>query len=171
MLTQITKVSFGDPLIPPPNSPPSLPKVEVKWKLLSDVWLFVTPWTIVHGILQARSSWPRNRTRSPALQTDSLPTELSGHPLPKFSSVQSLSRIRHFETPWTAARQASLSIINSWSLLKLVSIKLVPKIGTGQKFLSNLNWMSSVIWDLFVAFLTVKVSAVTVDVLSNCLTS
>ena len=36
-------------------------------------------------------------------------------------SVQSLSRVQFFETPWTAARQASLSITNSQSLLKLVS--------------------------------------------------
>ena len=37
-----------------------------------------------------------------------------------FSSVQSLSRVWLFVTPWTAARQSSLSIINSWSLLKLI---------------------------------------------------
>ena len=43
----------------------------------------------------------------------------------QFSSVQSLSRVRLFATPWTAARQASLSITNSWSLLKLMSIELV----------------------------------------------
>ena len=42
-----------------------------------------------------------------------------------FSSVQSLSRVWLFVTPWTAARQASLSITNSWSLLKLMPIKLV----------------------------------------------
>ena len=40
-------------------------------------------------------------------------------------SVQSLHRVRLFETPWTAAHQASLSITNSQSLLKLMSIKLV----------------------------------------------
>ena len=40
-------------------------------------------------------------------------------------SVQSLSRIRLFETPWTAARQASLSITNSQSLLKLMSFESV----------------------------------------------
>ena len=39
-----------------------------------------------------------------------------------FNSVQSLSHVRLFATPWTAARQASLSITNSWSLLKLMSI-------------------------------------------------
>ena len=38
------------------------------------------------------------------------------------SVVQSLSRVRLFATPWTAARQASLSITNSQSLLKLMSI-------------------------------------------------
>ena len=42
-----------------------------------------------------------------------------------FSSVQSLSRVRPFVTPWIAARQASLSITNSQSLLKLMSIELV----------------------------------------------
>ena len=41
------------------------------------------------------------------------------------SSVQMLSCVRLFETPRTATCQASLSIINSWSLLKLMSIKLV----------------------------------------------
>ena len=43
----------------------------------------------------------------------------------QFSSVQSLSQVRLFETPWIAARQASLSITNSRSLLKLMSIELV----------------------------------------------
>ena len=47
--------------------------------------------------------------------------------MPKFllSSVQSISHVRLFETSWTAAHQASLSITNSWSLLKPVSIELV----------------------------------------------
>ena len=39
--------------------------------------------------------------------------------------VQSLSCVQLFATPWTAAHQASLSITNSWSLLKLMSIELV----------------------------------------------
>ena len=42
-----------------------------------------------------------------------------------FSSVQLLSCVRLFATPWTAARQASLSITNSWSLLKFMSIESV----------------------------------------------
>ena len=41
------------------------------------------------------------------------------------SSVHSLSHVRLFATPWTAARQAFLSITNSWSLLKLMSIESV----------------------------------------------
>ena len=41
------------------------------------------------------------------------------------TTVQSLSHVRLFVTPWTAARQASLSITNSRSLLKLMSIELV----------------------------------------------
>ena len=40
-------------------------------------------------------------------------------------SVQSLSHVRLFATPWTAACQASLSITNSWSLLKVMSIESV----------------------------------------------
>ena len=43
----------------------------------------------------------------------------------QFSSVQSLSRVRLFVTPWTAASQSSLSFTNSWSLLRLKSIKSV----------------------------------------------
>ena len=51
------------------------------------------------------------------------------HPLPthskQFSSVQSLSHVRHFATSWTAANQASLSFTSSQSLLKFVSIESV----------------------------------------------
>ena len=43
----------------------------------------------------------------------------------QFSSVLSLSCVQIFETPWTAAHQASLSITNSWSVLKLKSIESV----------------------------------------------
>ena len=42
------------------------------------------------------------------------------------SSVQSLSHVWLFATPWTTARQASLSITNSWNLPKLMSILSVP---------------------------------------------
>ena len=42
-----------------------------------------------------------------------------------FSSVQSLSCVQLFVTPWTETHQASLSIINFWSLLKLMSFESV----------------------------------------------
>ena len=42
-----------------------------------------------------------------------------------FSSVQSLTCVQHFATPWTAACQASLSFTTSRSLVKLMSITLV----------------------------------------------
>ena len=41
----------------------------------------------------------------------------------QFSSVQSLNHVQPFETPWTAAHQASLSVTNSQSLPKLISIE------------------------------------------------
>ena len=91
------------------------------------------PASNVLGILQARMlDWvlfpspgdlpdPGIEPRSPALHAGSLPSE----PWVQFSSVQSLSRVRLFATPWMAAPQASLSITNSQSLLKLMSIESV----------------------------------------------
>ena len=49
----------------------------------------------------------------------------TGNSYIQFSSGQSLSRVCLSVTPWTAAHQASLSITNSWSLLKLMSIESV----------------------------------------------
>ena len=52
--------------------------------------------------------------------------KILGIKLPSVShSFQSLSHVRLFETPWIAAHQASLSITNSWSIPKLMSIKSV----------------------------------------------
>ena len=53
-----------------------------------------------------------------------VPREAQNHSV-QFSSVQLLSRVQLFETPWTAAHQASLSITNSQSLPKLISIQSV----------------------------------------------
>ena len=87
-------------------------------------------WTIVHGILQARilewvaypfsigSSPLRNRTGVFCIAGGSFTNWA-------LSSVQSLSRVWLFATPRIAARQASLSITNSQSLPKLMSIELV----------------------------------------------
>ena len=49
----------------------------------------------------------------------------SAHCKYQFSSVQSLSCVRLFETPWTAAHQASLSVASSESLLRFMSIESV----------------------------------------------
>ena len=51
--------------------------------------------------------------------------QLIGSHIVSFSSVQLLSRVRFFATPWIAARQASLSITNSQSSLRLMSIEPV----------------------------------------------
>ena len=65
---------------------------------------------------------------APGILQDFLPW-LCGIPLisknGRTSSVQSLSCVWLFATPWTAARQASPSISNSWSLLKLTSVESV----------------------------------------------
>ena len=47
-----------------------------------------------------------------------------------FVVLESLSSVQLFATPWTATRQASLSLTISWSLLRLMSIELVmPSLG------------------------------------------
>ena len=69
-------------------------------------------------------------------QADSLPLSHHGSPYvafifchhnsaPRFSSVQLFNHVLLFVTPWTAARQASLSITTSQSLLKLMSVESV----------------------------------------------
>ena len=57
-------------------------------------------------------------------QVESLPTEPPGKPK-DMCSVQLLSHVWLFTNPWTAACQASLSITNSWSSFKLISIESV----------------------------------------------
>ena len=56
-----------------------------------------------------------------------------------FGSVQLLSRVLPFATPWIAAHQASLSIINSRSFLKLISIKSVTPLNHLNPFSSHLQ--------------------------------
>ena len=64
------------------------------------------------------------RAHSQLLNNRSSQSEFNGSPY-RFSSVQSLSRVQLFVTPWTAARQASLSITDSWILVKLLFIESV----------------------------------------------
>ena len=56
---------------------------------------------------------------------NSIPLNIKIDILKRFRSVQSLSHVRLFATPWTAAPQASLSITDSQSLFKLISIESV----------------------------------------------
>ena len=70
-----------------------------------------------------RRSWWATVHRATKSQTGL--KQLSRHCNTILSSVQSLSCVQLFVTPWTVARQASLSITNSQSLLKLTSIKSV----------------------------------------------
>ena len=96
------------------------------------------PSSSVHGISQARRpEWvaispgdlpnPGIETGSPVLQENSCAAHgfFTKWATVQFSSVQSLSRVWLFAASWTVTRQASLSITNSRSLLKLMSIESV----------------------------------------------
>ena len=111
-----------------------------KWKSLSCGRIFSTPWTVVHRFRQARilewvalpfsrgSSQPRNWTGASCIVGGFFTNRAirEAHSLSvQFSSVQSLSHVRFFATPWTSALQASLSITNSPSPPKPMSIELV----------------------------------------------
>ena len=67
-------------------------------------------WAALYGVAQ---SWTRLKWLSSCSNSG------------QFSSIQSLSPTWLFVTPWTAAHQASLSITNSWRLLKFMSVELV----------------------------------------------
>ena len=104
---------------------------------LSRVQPFAAPWTAAH---QASLSNTNSRSLLKLKSIESVvPSNrlILCHPLlllpsvfpsikeKKRKKVKLLSRVWLFATPWTAVRQASLSIMNSWSLLKLKSIELV----------------------------------------------
>ena len=112
------------------------PKVVVV-QSLSHVQLFVTPWTAAHQAslpLTISWSWPKFMSIASVMPPSHL--IFCPHSVPAsgtfpmsqlftFSSVQSLSHVWLFATPWITARQASLSITNSRSSLQLMSIKSV----------------------------------------------
>ena len=70
-------------------------------------------WATVHRVAKSQTGLKQNHSTRSLFN------------LPQFNSVQSLSDVRLFVTPWTAARQTSLCITNSQSLLKLMSIESV----------------------------------------------
>ena len=93
--------------------------LDVDWKILfyffKEEILF--SWKLIFDIIRALKP-----SFSPVFNLLWSSTDLK---LVQFSLVQSLSRVRLFTTPWIAAQQASLSITNSRSSLKLTFIELV----------------------------------------------
>ena len=83
--------------------------------------------TTVHGIsdLDMTGQLVHSTQQTSTVHYSHIPNKSYNNRQLEFSSVQSLSCVQLFVTPWTAARQASLSITNSLSLLKLTSIVLV----------------------------------------------
>ena len=100
---------------------------------LSHLQLFVTPWTVACQLplskeFSTQEYWNRLPFPTPGdLSNPGIePTSLGSPALAvQFSSIQLLSHVQLFATPWTAAHQASLSITNSQNLLKLMSIESV----------------------------------------------
>ena len=105
------------------------------------VWLFGVAWTVAPKAplpmefsrqeYWSRVPFPTPGDPYPGIELGSLAPALAGGffttgaTLYQFSTVQSLSHVQLFVTLWATARQASLSITNSRSLLKLMSIKSV----------------------------------------------
>ena len=105
------------------------------------VWLFGVTWTTAPKAplpmefsrqeYWSRVQFPTPGDPYPGIELGSLAPALAGGffttsaTLYQFSTVQSLSHVQLFVTLWTTARQASLSITNSRSLLKLMSIESV----------------------------------------------
>ena len=92
--------------------PQKIPNSQSKLKREKQSWRYQNPW--IQTTLQSYND-----------QNSMLLAQNHKYTSVQFSSVQSLSHVRLFVTPWTASRQASLSITNSQSLLKLMSIESV----------------------------------------------
>ena len=75
-------------------------------------------------LVSSQSLWQASQNNSKVRQHETSPDTCSCI-ASQFNSLQSLSRVRLFAIPWTAACQASLSITNSQNLLKLMSIESV----------------------------------------------
>ena len=88
----------------------------------SDLQMTPPLWQKLRGTKEPLDESERAECKS-WLKTQHSKNEDHGIQSRKFSSVQSLSHAQLLGTPWTAARQASLSKTNSWSLVKLMSIE------------------------------------------------
>ena len=126
-----------------------MPTVALVWEL-DLMWIYITPFPEY-----ARSYHLGGGGRGEMEGLGSEPGVSQG-----FSSVQSFSHVRLFVTPWITARQASLSITNSRSSLKLMSIKsMMPRLtfclmavttllrmGLGPKLLEKKAWELGSSW-------------------------
>ena len=97
-----------------------LNKSHKRWNALAQVFVFVFPHfrgrCVLNGFFPSETWWMYWLNETTVNQEPRLPWYSV-----QFSSVQSLSRVRLFATPWIAARQASLSITTSRSSLRLTS--------------------------------------------------
>ena len=87
------------------------------WAKWTQLWRFMPLWVVA---IKIKLLYVQN-----IYQESSLLHVISSDIHLQFSSVQWLSRVQLFATPWIVARQASLSITNSWSSPKLTSIESV----------------------------------------------
>ena len=119
----------GPQISSPQVVPPTLQDGSFPCVSLHHVWCFLVYWGWHNNFLLSRGSrctcwWKKKKKDRYDLVWE--PWELwKNRVFLEKSSVKSLSHVWLFETPWTAACQASLSIINSQSLLKLMSIESV----------------------------------------------
>ena len=97
------------------KSKPEVSQIAFQSSLTPTIYCFLCcPWSCPPELCSVPTSAPNMR-----------PSPIFLNLLMLFNSVQSLSRVQLLATPWTAACQAFLSITNSWSLLKLMSVKSV----------------------------------------------
>ena len=128
--TGVSSLSLLQGILPTQGSNPGLPQCrQILYQLNHQGSPRILEWVVY--TLSSRSSLPRNWTGVPCMagrfftswatrEWAVIYLERKGN-----DSVQSLSHVWLFATPWTAACQAFLSITGSWSLLKLVPIELV----------------------------------------------
>ena len=103
-----------------PQSFPTSGSFPIMWPKYWSFSLSISPSSEYSGLISLKIDWFDLLAAQGTLKS------LLQHPVDvQFSSVQSLSHVRLFATPRTAARHTSLSITNSQSLLKLMSIELV----------------------------------------------
>ena len=111
---------FTELTLPPPKKSMEMQKIYTSQSNLDKEESWKNPFLKLQAILQSFSnqSW-MDKEKKRNINQYNWKKKSRNNP---FSSVLLLSHVHLFVTPWTAACQSSLSIIYSWSLLKLMSI-------------------------------------------------